>query len=286
MLCFFVSDLHGKISRYKSLFKVIKENEPEVVLIGGDILSLHYNYLKNNIPGIEDLLLDYIIPKFKDLKSLMCDKYPKVFIILGNDDLRINENIIIEAEQSGIWEYIHNKKVQFSSNTIFGYSFVPPTPFILKDWEKYDVSRFTEVGCIPPNQGYRSVPVKQDEIEYSTIQKDIEALVNNDDLSHSIFLFHTPPYQTNLDRAGLDGQMIASVPLDVHVGSIAIKKFIEEKQPYLTLHGHIHESARITGSWKDRIGNTVLLSAAYDGPELALVRFDLDNPIDAVRLLI
>jgi len=69
----------------------------------------------------------------------------------------------------------------------------------------------------------------------------------------------------------------------VHVGSIAVRRFIETRQPHLTLHGHIHESARLTGSWRDRIGRTLLLSAAHDGPELALIRFDLEHPGNAIR---
>jgi Icc-related predicted phosphoesterase len=80
--------------------------------------------------------------------------------------------------------------------------------------------------------------------------------------------------------------MIDGVPLDPHVGSIAIRRFIEERQPRLTLHGHIHESARLTGAWADRIGATRLLSAAHDGPELSLVRFDPAAPAEATRALI
>jgi Icc-related predicted phosphoesterase len=49
------------------------------------------------------------------------------------------------------------------------------------------------------------------------------------------------------------------------------------------LHGHIHESARITGEWKDQIGRTVMLTAAHDGPELALVEFDPENVPAAKR---
>ena len=70
------------------------------------------------------------------------------------------------------------------------------------------------------------------------------------------------------------------------MGSIAIKNFIEEKQPLLTLHGHIHESARITGNWKDKIGKTICFGAAHDGPELAIVQFDLDDLTKAGRILI
>ena len=73
----------------------------------------------------------------------------------------------------------------------------------------------------------------------------------DNDLSRAMFLFHTPPYNTGLDRAALDGKKVNYVDLDVHVGSIAVRRFIESRQPLLTLHGHIHESARITGSGKN-----------------------------------
>jgi Icc-related predicted phosphoesterase len=79
---------------------------------------------------------------------------------------------------------------------------------------------------------------------------------------------------------------VEHVPLNVHVGSIAVRRFIEERQPLVTLHGHVHESARLTGSWRDRIGRTHLFSAAHDGPELALVRFDLEDPASATRELL
>jgi Icc-related predicted phosphoesterase len=58
------------------------------------------------------------------------------------------------------------------------------------------------------------------------------------------------------------------------------------RQPLLTLHGHVHESARLTHSWRDRIGRTHLFSAAHDGPELALVRFELDDLEGATRELL
>ena len=96
----------------------------------------------------------------------------------------------------------------------------------------------------------------QNEIRHGTIQADLARLVSDGDLSQSIFLFHAPPHRTALDRAALDGRVIDSVPLDVHVGSIAIRRFIMGRQPRITLHGHIHESARLTGSWRERLGQT------------------------------
>jgi hypothetical protein len=170
--------------------------------------------------------------------------------------------------------------------TVYGYSYVPPTPFLLKDWERYDVSRYVDPGCVSPEEGKYTVPVSERARRYCTIKEDLDTLAGEDDLRDAVFLFHAPPYETNLDRAALDDKMIDNVPLDVHVGSIAIRRFIAERQPLLTLHGHIHESTRLTNLWKDRIGRTFVFSAAHDGPELALVRFELEHLGSATRELL
>jgi Icc-related predicted phosphoesterase len=157
---------------------------------------------------------------------------------------------------------------------------------MLKDWEKYDVSRYVDPGCLSPEKGVRSIPVSAREIRLATIKQDLEQLTSEEDLSEAVFLFHSPPHRTLLDRAALDGKMVDHVPLDVHVGSIAIRRFIEARQPLITLHGHVHESARLTGHWRQILGTTLALSAANDGPELALVRFDPDEPGSATRDLL
>ncbi len=141
-------------------------------------------------------------------------------------------------------------------------------------------------GAVSPEEGYRTVPVSESEVRYGTISEDLARLAGDRPLANAVFLFHSPPYKTLLDRAALDGKMVDHVPLDVHVGSIAIARFIQERQPLVTLHGHIHESARITGSWRDRIGRTHMFSAAHDGPELALVSFTLEDPAGATRELL
>ena len=148
------------------------------------------------------------------------------------------------------------------------------------------MSRYVDPGCVSPEEGTRTVSLPESEARYATIKEDLDRLIGSDPVQEAVFLFHSPPYQSKLDRAALDGKMIDHAPLDVHVGSIAIRRMIEQRQPLLTLHGHIHESARLTGSWRDRIGGTHMFSAAHDGPELALVRFDLDDLDAATRDLI
>jgi len=281
MKCFFVSDLHGHIDRYEKLFKQIENENPEVVFLGGDLLP---HGMKRS-EYYDDFTIDFLFPKLYQLKKILKDEYPQIFLILGNDDARCVEEIFQEESNKGLFQYLNQKKVYLNKYLVFGYSFVPPTPFQLKDWEKYDVSRYVDPGCTHPMEGFRTFKTNED-IEYATIKNDLEILTDNQDLSNAIFLFHSPPYKTNLDRAALDGIMVEHVPLDVHVGSIAIKRFIENEQPLVTLHGHIHESTRLTGYWQEQLGKTISFNAAHDGPELSLIVFDLENTSEAARLLI
>lgn len=284
--CVFVSDLHGHRDRYQKLVRWIQDKKPAAVFIGGDILpggsilNTHPNSIFN------DFIKQYLFPEFCQLKANLLEAYPQVFIIMGNDDPRIEEDKLILGDTEGLWHYIHNRHIQWGKYTVFGYSYVPPTPFLLKDWERYDVSRFVDVGAVSPEAGYFTVPVKESDKRWSTIEKDLEALTSDHDISKAIYLFHAPPYHTNLDRADLDNKMIDYAPLDVHIGSIAIQRFIKNRQPLITLHGHVHESSRITGQWRDQIDSTFLYSAAYDGHELAIICFDPDHPELAYRELI
>ncbi|MFC1790962.1 metallophosphoesterase [Gemmatimonadota bacterium] len=284
--CLFASDLHGRVGQYEALWGAILEEKPAGVLLGGDLLPSGPASVVSGKDYFGDFLSEYFVPRFKDLQSTMGPDYPDVFLILGNDDPRIEEEVFQEMAYRGLWHYAHNSQVSFRGFRIFGYSYVPPTPFHLKDWERYDVSRYIPPGSTSPEEGGRTVEVSPQEAKYSTIKEDLEVLAGEDTLDDAVFLFHTPPHETALDRAALDGKSVDYVPLDLHVGSIAVRRFIEERQPMVTLHGHIHESPRLTGSWKDRLGRTHLFSAAHDGPELALVRIDLEYPEQATRTLL
>lgn len=283
--CYFVSDLHGSITRYEILFREIIRNKPSFVFLGGDLLPHIHRSVRFGNKEIPDFINDYLIPGFKNVRRQLGCNYPEVFVILGNDDHRLEEPAFIEGDKIELWKYLNMSKFKFGPYKIYGYPFVPPTPFMLKDWEKYDVSRYVDPGCTDPTEGFRTIEPDYDP-QHATIQKDLSVLTENEDMSKAIFLFHTPPYQSLLDRAALDGKMVDYVPLDVHVGSIAVQRFIEEKHPWITMHGHIHESARLTGKWKQLTGRTHSFSAAHDGPELAIVKFQIDNPSDCERIII
>lgn len=287
MKCLFATDLHGSIDRYEKLFKQLLVERPGVVFLGGDLLDGLLQAFAAASPRIKDFLGDYLVPRFLEVKKQMGADWPRVLLILGNDDGRFIESAILDAAVQGCWTYAHDRRIALSDNLFaFGYSFIPPSPFMLKDWERYDVSRFVDPGCVSPEEGRLSVPVEERVRRYSTIAEDLDNLAGTCSVERSIFLFHAPPYQTAHDRAVLDGQMVDHAPVDVHVGSIAIQRFITDRQPMLTLHGHVHESTRITGQWHTQIGKTHLFGGAHDGPELALIRFDTQDLQSAERLLL
>lgn len=277
---FFCSDLHGKKERYEKLFRLILGEQPDMVLLGGDLLphGLHRN-LNDSFTS------EFLAPGLENLKKNMGKAFPSILMIPGNDDPRSEEPALIELEERGYWKYLHKKMTEIHGYTFYGYSYVPPTPFRLKDWERYDVSRYVDPGCIEPEEGIFTAD-PDDDITSTTISRDLVSLVGDDPMEKAIFLFHSPPYRTWLDRAALDGRMVDHVPMDVHVGSIAIMGFIEERQPLITLHGHIHESSRITGYWSQQFGRTWAFNAAVDVPELSVISFSPEDPAGAIRRLI
>ncbi|MGN6276919.1 MAG: metallophosphoesterase family protein [Solirubrobacterales bacterium] len=80
----------------------------------------------------------------------------------------------------------------------------------------------------------------------------------------AIFNIHVPPYESSLDVAfEVDDElryvMKGGRPHEVPTGSPAVRQIIEEAQPLLSLHGHIHESKGVT-----RIGRTVAINPGSD----------------------
>jgi len=107
-------------------------------------------------------------------------------------------------------------------------------------------------GWVNPSPWKTAREEEEDKLE-QRLERYISQLKN---VKSAIFNFHAPPYQTKLDEAPLldeelnpiiQGGSVVMVP----VGSKAVRKMIEKYQPFLGLHGHIHEAS---GSMK--IGRT------------------------------
>jgi hypothetical protein len=92
--------------------------------------------------------------------------------------------------------------------------------------------------------------------------------------AEAVYVLHSPPRDTACDQAGTR----------THVGSRAIRAFVERLQPPLVLSGHIHESPRISGAWRDLIGRTVVVNPGQFGTaRLCGVWFDPGRPGRTLR---
>jgi uncharacterized protein len=94
-------------------------------------------------------------------------------------------------------------------------------------------------GSLPVNGG----PLELDETEFLILGKGLGPV--------DILIAHQPPINTKCDLV-YDGLSELGV---THIGSVAIRKYIEEAQPLLALVGHIHESPGI-----DTIGRTTVVN--------------------------
>jgi Icc-related predicted phosphoesterase len=80
------------------------------------------------------------------------------------------------------------------------------------------------------------------------------------DPENLVTVIHPPPYGSSLDQApAIDKefkvQFEAGGAVMIGVGSLAVRRFIEQRQPLCGLHGHVHESRAA-----EMIGRTVCLN--------------------------
>jgi len=99
-------------------------------------------------------------------------------------------------------------------------------------------------------------PQEYSETEISEILNGFE--VSQEAKTH-ILISHAPPHSTKLDK----------VLIGFHVGSKAIRKFIEDFQPDLVICGHIHEARGA-----DRIGKTLIINPGPFPKHYCIINID------------
>jgi len=226
-----------------------------LVINGGDILPAVS--IKDQRLFIENFLIEHF-NKFERAKI------PYLFIA-GNDDPVIHDSLIENiCKEYNYIEEISQKKVKVKGYEFIGMNYVLDYPFTLKDRCRKDSEDYE----FPPQRGLPFVTDKDSpgrmEIEewfnyagkLPTIENELDNLPEPEDYSKVIYIFHMPPSNLGLDVC-LDGEK---------VGSKSIFQFISQKQPLLTLHGHIHESPEVTGIWKVNLGDTICVQPGQGYP--------------------
>ena len=129
----FTADLHGNVTQYQKVFQYLNEQNFDFLILGGDVSPKSKD--KRNPSGQKDFFENVF---FKLSKS---SKKP-TYLILGNDDYRCNIDFLRENQESNNYKLI-DKPCIIGEYCFIGYSYVPYTPFVWKDWERRDLETDT-----------------------------------------------------------------------------------------------------------------------------------------------
>jgi Icc-related predicted phosphoesterase len=157
----------------------------------------------------------------------------KPYVMAGNDDPWFVDDIL--AGSQGV-VFCDDQVVRVGPHEMISSSFANPTP-----WDS-------------PRE-------LDEEALFERLKKLADQL---DDPGRAIFNLHVPPYDSRLDtgpdlKPDLTPRYSGGQPMMKPVGSHAVRKLIEEFQPLLALHGHIHES-----KGEVRIGRTLALNSGSE----------------------
>jgi uncharacterized protein len=182
----------------------------------------------------------------------------RMFAIAGNDDPREIDDVLRQHEY-----------VEHVDRSVAG---IEP---------KIEVIGFSGANRTPWNS-----PREYDEAEIRTLlEEEIARLASAE---RSIWNIHVPPVDSGLDtcpvvRPDLTVVTDGGEPRLHGAGSTAVRELIEQYQPMLTVHGHIHESRAIS-----RLGTTVSVNPGSEYTEgilrAAFIRIDPKRGVRAQLL--
>jgi Icc-related predicted phosphoesterase len=276
MRLLFATDLHGLPGHLQELAQCVRTYQPQVLLVGGDALP------DANPADPAGSQAQFVLTEMRQYFNEIKTQHPviSIAVIFGNHDWLCSYDAMVELEQSNLVQVIRSDHpIGLAGHTFLGYWYAPPSPYPVKDFERLDHRGQTypfDGGLIWDRKQRKPVPVDPP-IHLGrepSIREDL-ARVPAVDTPDWIFVAHAPPARTDLDILTGIG----------HVGSEAVKEFILQRQPLLSLHGHIHESPRLSGRFWQSLGRTIAINPGQQDDRLAAVLVDiLDEAITLTPL--
>ncbi len=306
-----VTDLHGNELLYELLLRIVDSWKIASVFIMGDLTPTSHTPTTRSEATDDttrhqgEFLSKTFIPLFEAF--LNSHRHTHIYALMGNDDRRANEPLLEDFNDTvPNFHHMTDRLVEFQNSkqmraffpddvphlSVAGYPYVPVGGGLLMDWVKHEDA----VGLLPPGMnpcmdleswGIRTVPnrtpttLEEDLADFSSyLTKQGRSTKVEYDAARTIHLFHAPPYNTPLDKIPPQGQY-DFVNLPDHVGSSAIRRFIERVQPHLVLSGHCHEAVSLA-DYKTDLGTTRCVNPGSQThlDVLSVVQFDPFNPIE------
>lgn len=270
----FTSDFHGSDSLYAQLELLLDVERPDLLILGGDMFP---DGTREDPCGTQGRHAQEV---FTQRVETWRSKVPslQVCMIFGNHDWLPTMHALHTYHEQGLLVLLERFETwRFGDLDFLGYSKTPPTPFWLKDLERLDVADDklpAEGGVIWDFASMHPREVSAGEYFGSRPTIEVELAATKPPPGRWIFVCHAPPHESKLDR-------LPQVPHPV--GSRAIRAFLARTRPVLSLHGHIHESPEVTGSYLDHVGPTLCVNPGQSPTRLQAVLVDMSTTTPAVR---
>lgn len=268
MRLLFATDLHGLPSHLQGLARCVRTYQPHVLLIGGDALP------EADPADPAGSQAQFVLTEMRlFFENIRIQQHGiDIGISFGNHDWLCSYDAMVVLEKDGLARVLRSDNpLQMAGYTFLAYSYAPPSPHPVKDFERLDLPGQPCVfggGLAWDRQRRQPVPVDAAVglAREPSIQEDLAQLPQVE-TSDWIFVAHAPPARTDLD-------ILTGVG---HVGSASVKEFILQRQPLLSLHGHIHESPRLSGRFWQRLGRTIAINPGQRDDGLVAVLIDLSD---------
>jgi Icc-related predicted phosphoesterase len=275
----YTADLHGDIQSYRLLLDFAVAAGAPVAIVGGDLLP----HAIKRASAIR-VQREFVEQELRPLLELFCAQHPDVvvYLLAGNDDWSAAVSAVDGLENAGLAYPLHKRVYRLGASPaggdgvggseiwLAGYACVPPTPFSIKDFERRDDGPLPAYGF---EMAYASwsgdvEPIQAADIAARpSIAEDLAELATRSEPARTIYVCHTPPADTPLDQ----------MPRSRHVGSRAVRAFVERHAPPLTLHGHIHEAPEMSGKYAVQIGATWCVNPGRDPRRFGAVVLDTED---------
>ena len=282
----YTADVHGDIASYQSLLNFAAQEDAHAVIVGGDLLPRTIK--RDTAIATQRTFVEHQLrPLLHAFRMLYPNK--AVYLLAGNDDWAAAVQALGILEEDDLAWPLHERVYALTpllrttppaltgagpgvraNLRLAGYACVPLTPFSIKDYERMDddVASGHSFGMAYTSVDGDVRPLSAAEFaRRPSLADDLAWLAQQSDPARTIYVCHTPPADTPLDVTSRGK----------HVGSRALRVFIEQHQPPLTLHGHIHEAPQMTGQYATRIGRTWCVNPGHNERQFQAVVFDTDD---------
>ncbi|MFH1425447.1 MAG: metallophosphoesterase [archaeon] len=274
-----IGDFHGKFP--KKFEKIIKKEKIDAVISVGDYPPFHYRKLwfkhcfaKKDIEMWEIIgkkKYKELITKDYDMGEVVLKKLNKlpipVFTVLGNIDYPKTDDVADsqrgKKKKSWNWAdkehtYFKKRLAEYKNIRRFDYSFAKFQGIVLIGMRGHS---FTGRVKSKAFKKHRKI-----------IDKLFKKFKKENKRGKLIFVSHTPPYNTKLDKISKKAHPLVA---GKHHGSKLARRVINTHQPILNLCGHTHESFG-----KDKIKRTICVNtgAAVEGRAAIIILKEKKRP--------